>query len=430
MKSMLNFDEKKIVALIRVSEHQAIKKFGPLLFAITVGIAAVQKWLLISTTAGGGEIILTYIPKTLMLLHGQNPYSAQAWAAPYPPFMFLVLGGIIRATTWNTNLAQDPITLLARNIRLAGLGADLLVAVVIFLALKAKNRSGLGFLLPPAVFLLLPSLGSTNYYWFHGDIFGYLILAASLLAFVEKRMLIGTSLLALATIFKLQPILAIPLVAAWMVKRKGLVQSLPSLSSALGILMAGLILPLWLPGYLNVIIGFNLSYGAGNGMASFTLMNLFNGILPTLGIAFSSLFVNEAWVTMTTAIFVVALGVVWGRARTLEPTDAIALGLLAWLIPLRTLYPYYLVWAFIPFFFKSSIRQLIVLAAIFEAATTLSVWSWNIAPNPFPQMSSVYGFFITSLAFSAWSFIGLFFVLRGSRNQNPSLRVTLPGVSS
>jgi hypothetical protein len=429
-KSMLNFDKKRVVGLLRVSEPKAIKKYASFLFAIILGIAAVQKWLLLSSTNGGGEIMSTYIPKTLMLLHGQNPYSTEAWAAPYPPFMFIVLGGIIRVTTWNTTLAQDPISLLARNIRLAGLVADLLVAVLIFLALKAKNKPGLQSLLPPAVFLLLPSLGSTNYYWFHGDVFGYLILAASLLAFVKKHMLIGLSLLSLAVVFKLQPILSLPLIAIWAVKRGGFFQTLPSLISSLGILVAGLVLPLWLPSYLNVIIGFNMSYGAGNGTASFTLMNLFNGALPALGVAFSSFFVNEAWIAATIALFTVALGVVWTRARSLDPVDVVVLGLLAWLIPLRTLYPYYLVWAFIPFFFKGSIRQMIALAAMFETATTLAVWSWNIPPNPFPEMSSVYGYLITSLAFAAWSVVGTVFVLKGLRDRSSSFAMTLSRVSS
>jgi len=421
-KSMVNFAEKGVAGLLRVSEPKAIKKYASFLFAIILGIATVQKWLLLSSTNGGGEIMSTYIPKTLMLLHGQNPYSTEAWAAPYPPFMFIVLGGIIRATTWNTTLAQDPITLLARNIRLAGLVADLLVAVLIFLALKTKNKSGLQSILPPALFLLLPSLGSANYYWFHADIFGYLILAASLLAFVKKHMLTGMSLLSLAVIFKLQPILSLPLISVWMVRNRGFLQTLPSLASSLGILVAGLVLPLWLPGYLNVIVGFNLSYGASNGKASFTLMNLFNGVLPALGVVFSALFVNEAWVAATTALFAVALGVVWTRARSLDTVDIVALGLFAWLIPLRTLYPYYLVWVFIPFFFKGSIRQLIVLAAMFETATTLAVWSWNIPPNPFPEMSSVYGYFTTSLVFAAWSIIGSIFVLKGLKVQSLSSR--------
>ncbi len=412
-----------------VSEPQAIKKYAPLLFAIILGIAAVQKWLLLSRTDGGPELVSAYLLKTLMLLRGQNPYSTEAWAAPYPPFLFIVLGGIVQLTTWGTAL-QDPISLVARNVRLAGLAADLLIAVLIFVALRAKGKSGLQSLLPPAIFLLLPSISSTNYYWFHGDIFGYLLLAGSLLAFVKQRMLVGTSLLALAMIFKLQPILSLPLIAVWLVRKQGLLQTLPRLAPSLMISAAGLVLPLWLPGYLNVIVGYNLSYGAENGMTSFTLMNLFNGVLPALRVAFSSLLVNAVWVAATTALFAIAMGVVWTRAGKLDPVDVVVLGLFAWLIPLRTLYPYYLVWAFIPLFFKGRVVQLIVLAAIFEAATTLAVWSWNIPPDPFPKMSSVYGYFITSLVFAAWSILGSTFVLRGLRDRGLSSTLTFSRVSS
>ncbi len=371
----------------------------------------------------------TYLAKTLMLLRGQNPYSTEAWAAPYPPFMFMVLGGIVQLTTWGTAL-QDPISLVARNVRVAGFAADLLIAVLIFAALRATGKSGLQSLFPPAIFLLLPSVGLSNYYWFHGDIFGYLLLAGSLLAFVKQRMLVGTSLLALAVIFKLQPSLSLPLIAVWLVRRRGFFQTLPNIAPALAISVAGLVLPLLLPGYLNVVVGYNLSYGAGNGMASFTLMNVFNGVLPALGVALSALFVNGVWVAATIALFSAALVLVWIRARSLNPVDVVVLGLLAWLIPLRTLYPYYLVWAFIPLFFMSRIFHLIVLAGIFEAANTLAVWSWNISPNPFPEMNSVYGYFITSLSFAAWSILASVFVLKGLRQRGVVSTLTLSKVST
>src|SRR2546422_2959053 len=100
-----------IVSKYRViSELQVLEKFAPVLLAIIVGLAGIQKLLLLSSTNGGGEIMSTYLPKTLMLLRGQNPYSTLAWAAPYPPFLFVVIGGIVELTTFGNALGQEPIS--------------------------------------------------------------------------------------------------------------------------------------------------------------------------------------------------------------------------------------------------------------------------------------------------------------------------------
>src|SRR5207245_5183628 len=102
---------------------------------------------------------------------------------------------------------------------------DCIFAVSVFLTLRTRGVSGLSALVPPAIFLALPSISLSPYYWFNGDVFGYPILAGSVLALIVGRYFAGSVLLATATIFKIHPILAIPLVLVWLVRRCGFLKS-------------------------------------------------------------------------------------------------------------------------------------------------------------------------------------------------------------
>src|SRR2546428_13870084 len=162
----------------------------------------------------------------MMLIAGQNPCISNPWASPYPPFLLALVGGIIRLTSGNTILSPGTVGMISRNVRITSLVADALVALLVFLTLRAKRVSGLSVLVPPALFLALPSISLSPYYWFNSDVLGYPILAASVFALVEGRYFAGPVLLATATIFKIHPILAISLVLAWLVKRRGITKLL------------------------------------------------------------------------------------------------------------------------------------------------------------------------------------------------------------
>ena len=408
----------RMLSLTRVSRgfslfDRLVERRVALLYAATVLVAGAWKYSILSRYDGGWELWNAYIPKTMLLLNGQNPYAAQPWAAPYPPLMFLVLGGIVKLASLGSGPSLGPVSVVAWDLKVAGLVADLLLGTIVFYALRIQKISGLRSLLPPGVLLLSPGLALSNYFWFHGDIFGYLILGLSLLAFTMRRTLIGVCLLSMAVAFKLQPVLALLLVLVWVVRRVGLSRSLPAILSSVGILGVGLGLPLALPGYFGTIIGFNLSYGAGSGMASFTLMNLLNGsLLGLFETGFSPFQINMVWVAATMAIFIAILGFVWTRSDRLTPVEIVGIGLLAWLFPLRTLYPYYLVWALVPFLFIANVRHVLSLAVGFELLNTFANWSWGVQPDPFPQMVSAEGYLATSLIFAAWSIVGLFFLFR------------------
>ncbi len=403
---------QKIINNLDLFAHRA----SLLVFIGLLATAAVNKYLLILRSDGGGDLLGADIPKSIMLLNGQDPYSSQPWAAPYPPFLLLLLGQIIRWTAGNPLQSQIPETIISRHVMLAGLAADLLVALLVFLTLRAKGFSGLRVVVPLGLLLFLPAISVTPYFWFHADVLGYPLLAGSLLALEKKRSFLGITLLGLATIFKVHPILAIPLALVWLGRRQGFRSALPSITTAITILTAGFILPFTIPGYSAAMLGFNLSTGFGNGTTSFTIMNLFYSILPSgFHIDLQPFAINQIWIMITAALFTMVLCVVWNRAESLAATDVVLLGLLVWLIPLRQLYTHYVVWAIIPLLARGRLKESIIAGAILELANTMAVWSWNIPPNPFPPMTTTYGFFLTSLVYAGLGVLSLLFVVRGGR---------------
>jgi hypothetical protein len=114
----------------------------------------------------------------------------------------------------------------------------------------------------------------------------------------------------------------------------------------------------------------------------------------------------------TASLFVAALGIVWSRARELNPVDIVALGLLVWLIPLRQIYTHYLIWVVVPFLMRGRLRQTLIVGSLLELANTMSSWSWDLPPDPFPVLSTPYGFFATSLVYLCVSVTALVFIVR------------------
>src|SRR3989454_7563913 len=397
-----------------------VDKYSLLILGGLLALTTFQKLSLILHTDGGGDLLGADIPKSMMLIAGQNPYASNPWASPYSPFLLGVVGMIIRITSGNLILTPDTIGLISRNVRITGLIADASVALLVFLALRARRVSGFSALVPSALFLALPSISLSPYYWFNSDVFGYPILAGSVLALIAGRYFVGSSLLATSTIFKIHPILAIPLVLVWLVRRSGFPKSLPTVITTGSILVLGLVVPVILPGYLESVLGFNLSSGFGGGTSSFTMMNLLYAIFPSLfHLSLPTIVENQVWLAATASLFVAALGIVWSRARELSPADIVAIGLLVWLIPLRQIYTHYLVWAVVPFLMRGRLRQTLIVGSLLELANTMSSWSWDLPPDPFPVLSTAYGFFATSLVYLCVSVTALVFIMReiGVRRQ-------------
>ena len=401
--------------------EQYLNTTSPLILATLIVYFLIRGLTLIPLSNGGTDLVDADIPKSLMLLHGQNPYSTQPWASPYPPLLLLVDSGIIRLTGLFSS--QPSSDLISQNLRIAGLFATTLAAFTIFLYLRKHTQNPLTPLISTGLFLTLPALSISPFYFFHSDTFGYPILALSLIALASRRYMIGTSLLATATIFKIHPILAIPLVLIWLARNNGLRNILPSLASTITITTLGLALPTTIPGYTESVLGFNLA-NTGNGTTLNTLLTSASNLLPPqLQFTPTTVLANQIWITSTLALYTIILGTVWTRARRLGPIDIVLLGLLAWLIPLKIEYTHYVAWAIIPLLMRGQIRQTIPLLGLLQTADALSYWSWWPNTSPISGVDTFTSMLIISLIYRTISIAGLAFVLYSTRQKSPLFSV-------
>src|SRR6266705_3437237 len=254
-----------------------LDRFPSVVFIALLAGGAAAKYMAIAATNGGDDLLYSDIPRSIMLLQGRDPYLVAQWHSPYPPFLFVVVGGILWIAGGGGLQSGSNPALLSVETRLAGLVADLLVGFLIFLVLRFQRCSGLGLLGPVGLYLFLPPIGLLPYSVFHADIFGRLIMAAALLVLVLGRYFVGTVLLTVSVIFKVHPLLAL-----------------------------------------------------------------------------------------------------------------------------------------LPLLMRGRLLQSVIICGILEFTNILGGWVFNIPGNPFPEMSSVYGFFITSLVYAILNTLTLVFVLRSS----------------
>lgn len=390
----------------------------PVILTSVMSLVIFHGYLLIQQSNGGSDLVSADIPKSLMLLNGQNPYSTQPWASPYPPLLLLSVSGIIRLTSlFSPQLSLD---LISQQLRLAGLFADAGVAVIIYLAIRARANNPLHALIPASLFLTLPAISTSPLYFFHSDTFGYPILALAALTLTQGRYFIGTTILATATVFKVHPILALPLIIIWLARTRGLHKTTPSILSSAAITSLGLVLPLVIPGYQQSILGFNLT-NQGNG-TTVTIMSALSTILPsTLQFTPTEFFTNQVWIATTATLYTIILGTVWTKARVLSSTDVVLLGLVAWLIPLRIVYAHYIVWAVIPFLMRGRLRQTFVITGLLQLADTLAYWSSAPGSSPISEIAASYGPLLASLVIRIIGATALVFVLNSLRSTPDNL---------
>jgi hypothetical protein len=394
-----------------------LSQASPVILTGLISLVIFHGYLLIQESNGGSDLVSADIPKSLMLLNGQNPYSTQPWASPYPPLLLLTVSGIIRFTA--IFASQASLDLISQQLRLAGLFADATVALMIYLAIRARTSNPLQALVPASLFLAIPAMSTSPLYFFHSDAFGYPILALSILTLARQRYFIGTTLLATATVFKIHPILALPLVMIWLIRKQGLRKNVISIASTTIITALGLVLPFRIPGYAQSVLGFNLS-NAGNGQTFSTLINRANTILPQfLQISPSQYDYNLIWITATASLYTVMLGTVWMRARSMSPIDVALLGLLAWLIPLRIVYTHYLLWAVVPFLMRGNLKQTLVIVGLIQLADNLAYWTSTPGISPIPGVDIFSGPILTSTVMRLVGATALAFVLNSLR-KNPT----------
>ena len=395
---------------------QYLNTTSPLILATLITYFLIRGLTTITLSNGGGDLVDADIPKSLMLLHGQNPYSTQPWASPYPPLLLIVDSAIIQLTGLFTT--QSSVDLISQNLRIVGLFANTLVAFTIYLHLHRQTHNPLSPLVSAGLFLTLPALSISPLYFFHSDIFGYPILALSLVALAAHKNLIGTTLLATATVYKIHPLLTVPLILVWLTRNNGLRKTLPSITTTTTILTLGLALPTFIPGYTASVLGFNLA-NTGNGTTLNTILTAISNLLPQqLQLTPTTQVANQIWITATLALYTIILGTVWTRARRIGPIDIVLLGLLVWLIPLKIEYTHYVAWAVIPLLMRARIKQTIPLLGLLQFADTLSYWSWWPSTSPIPGADTLTSLLTISAAYRIMGLAALGFVLYSTRQKN------------
>jgi hypothetical protein len=379
--------------------------------------------MLIPLSNGGSDLVDADIPKSLMLLHGQDPYTVQPWASPYPPLLLLVDSGII----WLTGLINpgSAVGIVSQNIRIAGLCADALVGTLIYLYLRRRTSNQLTPLVSAGFFLFLPALSISPLYFFHSDVFGYPMLALSLVAFAARKYLIGTSLLAVATVFKIHPLLALPLIIVWIARTRSLRTAVPSVIASGIVLSLGLVLPLVIPGYSQSILGFNLS-NEGSGTTLYTTLGIADNVLPRqLQYSVSTFLANQVWIITTLALYTIIIAMVWKRAGALQPVDTVLLGLLAWLVPLKIEFTHYMAWAIVPILMRGRLRQSVPVLGMLQAADTLSYWSWWPITSPISRIDTTDGLLLAGVIYRLAGLVALGCVLYTLRRRNSAPSVPI-----
>src|SRR5712692_2811636 len=131
-----------------------LNQASPIILTSLISLVIFHGYLLIQASNGGSDLVSADIPKSLMLLNGQNPYSTQPWASPYPPLLLLTVSGIIRFT--GLFAAQSSLDLISQQLRLVGLFANTLVALIIYRTIRTRTRNPLQALIPASLFLTVP----------------------------------------------------------------------------------------------------------------------------------------------------------------------------------------------------------------------------------------------------------------------------------
>src|SRR5205807_2370920 len=68
-----------------------LNQASPIILTSLMSLVIFHGYLLIQQSNGGSDLVSADIPKSLILLNGQNPYSTQPWASPYPPLLLLTV---------------------------------------------------------------------------------------------------------------------------------------------------------------------------------------------------------------------------------------------------------------------------------------------------------------------------------------------------
>lgn len=384
------------------------------LVSLLFAFAFLVKLLIIFSTDGGFDISLADLPKTVMFIEGSNPYSVSSWAAPYPPFYFVVFSGILLVSS-GFNLAR-PVAELIFALRFIALLFDVATGFVIYITLIHKKIGNFKAL---AILAFYFCISTECQFWFHGDAFGYFFIALAAFFFVSERYSLGSLFLGLSVIFKIHPFLSLFPVVIWFYrKRVGFSRNVIILCLTV---FLGLFLPvMFIPHSFEVLVGYNSST---RPLYTCSLFNFFYNVLPIFyqqNVPLS--LINTVWIIATFGMLFLVSFIVWRSYERIELIDALILGLVAWILPLRQVLNYYLIWFMIPFLMKGNLLENFSITSLQGMAVFVATFGWadfkgwNIPPSP----NAALIFFAVAVLYTICGFLIMFFILFREKQGHPT----------
>jgi uncharacterized membrane protein YqgA involved in biofilm formation len=346
------------------------------IFAISILFASIIS-ILVSLGIFNGHTILSQtnpfqsadIYKISLFDKGISPYSTEPWAAPYPPFYFMMWVGPYLAIS---QLFGAP----------AVFNAFRLISVLLFCACayliyrcqlvgsdfsknlrnRAVSTSSL-FVTCSLIAIIYPV----------GDAPGLLLLAGACAVIMLNKKYsgwLGVALVSLAVAFKIQPILGAALLLAYYfyLRKAGYSKVFTgSFAAFASIIAAFVVIPiLFLPGALSSFVYFDA------GTIQYYSFNVFSGLYDVfLNFAPNSssgieVAIDAIWVLVSLVLFVLVARSLFAKngAALIEGNrgrlaiDIVSLGILVWLLVLKQTMPHYFLWAILPLIAGGRTRSL------------------------------------------------------------------------
>ncbi|MHB1907351.1 MAG: hypothetical protein ACYCQJ_00615 [Nitrososphaerales archaeon] len=334
--------------------------------------------------------------KISLFSQGISPYSTEAWAAPYPPFYFMVW--VLPYLLLSKVLTFDQTYFAFRIIStlLAGFCAALIYQGLVARYSRSKALS------ISSLFLICSLTGLIG---MTGDFFGLLFVALGCYFLAKEKTLLGLAFVSLAVAFKIQPIfgLIILLGALATVKRKQIFKYF-GLVFGLGLLL-GLVPLLLLPDAFNSFVlysGSTIQYYSFNFYAGIAdiLLNLIRSSIVLISVDVLWLVASVSGIAILSRILVKRK--LLNRSSLL---DLLSLGTMLWLLVLKQTMPHYFLWALIPLLMNGRTKAaLLVLEGEFlgmlffglSFADNLSV-TYTYVPSLVPSFSFLIGGALFSL---------------------------------
>ncbi len=320
---------------------------------------------------------------------GISPYSTEPWAAPYPPFYFILSSPLYILLTDYLRLSSSDVF---TSFRIVSTLLTCVCGFLIYETVKVEGGSAEKARSLASIFMLC---GLTALIYPVGDLPGLAMLSGGCLLLALRKTWLGVLLVSFAVAFKIHPILGAVLVLVSLysldLARKrnaqrineiavtqNQVRSSPSDFSKSLVALASVIISL-------MIIPILIIQDSWSSFVLFNAQNIqhytFNVYAALLDIGYNfapssvnsfTIAVDTAWLAASAALALLLARLFLNERSSLrrnqgltgfELVDVLSLGILAWLLILKQTMPNYFLWALIPLLASGRTRSAVLVLA-------------------------------------------------------------------